>query len=33
MILVCHRASADYRQHIVVGLFKDVLETAWMRAA
>ena len=27
------RASADYRQHIVVGLFKDVLETAWVRAA
>jgi hypothetical protein len=26
------RASADYRQHIVVGLFKDVLETAWGRA-
>ena len=26
------RASADYRQHIVVGLFKDVLETAWSRA-
>jgi carbon-monoxide dehydrogenase medium subunit len=25
------RASADYRQHIVVGLFKDVLETAWQR--
>jgi CO/xanthine dehydrogenase FAD-binding subunit len=26
------RASADYRQHIVSGLFKDVLETAWQRA-
>src|SRR6266496_5439227 len=26
------RASSDYRRHIVVGLFKDVLETAWMRA-
>jgi carbon-monoxide dehydrogenase medium subunit len=26
------RASADYRRHIVVGLFKDVLETAWQRA-
>jgi carbon-monoxide dehydrogenase medium subunit len=26
------RASADYRRHIVVGLFKDVLETAWERA-
>ncbi len=26
------RASADYRRHIVSGLFKDVLETAWMRA-
>lgn len=27
------RASSDYRRHIVVGLFKDVLETAWSRAA
>ena len=27
------RASADYRRHIVSGLFKDVLETAWSRAA
>ena len=27
------RASADYRRHIVVGLFKDVLEAAWMRAS
>ncbi len=26
------RASADYRQHIVLGLFKDVLESAWERA-
>jgi carbon-monoxide dehydrogenase medium subunit len=26
------RASADYRRHIVSGLFKDVLETAWARA-
>lgn len=26
------RASADYRKHIVGGLFKDVLETAWERA-
>ena len=26
------RASADYRQHIVVSLFRDVLETAWERA-
>ena len=26
------RASADYRRHIVAGLFKDVLETAWSRA-
>jgi carbon-monoxide dehydrogenase medium subunit len=25
------RASADYRRHIVGGLFKDVLETAWVR--
>jgi len=27
------RAGADYRQHIVVGLFKDTLETAWQRAS
>lgn len=27
------RASADYRRHIVSGLFKDVLESAWSRAA
>ena len=26
------RASADYRRHIVAGLFKDVLATAWQRA-
>ena len=26
------RASSDYRRHIVSGLFKDVLETAWKRA-
>jgi xanthine dehydrogenase FAD-binding subunit len=26
------RASADYRRHIVNGLFKDTLETAWSRA-
>lgn len=26
------RASADYRRHIVGGLFKDVIETAWQRA-
>ncbi len=26
------RASAEYRQHIVVGLFKDVIESAWERA-
>jgi carbon-monoxide dehydrogenase medium subunit len=26
------RASADYRRHIISGLFKDVLETAWKRA-
>jgi carbon-monoxide dehydrogenase medium subunit len=25
------RASADYRRHIVTGLFQDVLETAWQR--
>jgi carbon-monoxide dehydrogenase medium subunit len=27
------RASADYRRHIVTGLFKDVFETAWQRAS
>ena len=27
------RAGADYRRHIVTGLFKDVLETAWLRAS
>jgi len=27
------RASADYRRHIVGGLLKDVLDTAWKRAA
>lgn len=27
------RASSDYRRHIVVGLFKDVLEAAWQQAA
>ena len=27
------RASADYRRHIVRGLFKDVLDTAWGRAS
>jgi carbon-monoxide dehydrogenase medium subunit len=27
------RAGADYRRHIVNGLFKDVIETAWKRAA
>lgn len=26
------RASADYRKHIVGGLFRDTLETAWTRA-
>ena len=26
------RASSDYRSHIVGGLFKDTLETAWKRA-
>ena len=26
------RASSDYRRHIVSGLFKEVLETAWSRA-
>ena len=27
------RASADYRRHIVGGLFQDVIETSWERAA
>jgi carbon-monoxide dehydrogenase medium subunit len=27
------RASSDYRQHIVAGLFNETLETAWLRAA
>ena len=27
------RAGADYRRHIVTGLFQDVIETAWKRAA
>lgn len=27
------RASADYRQHLVVSLFKDTLESAWSRAS
>jgi len=27
------RASADYRMHIVSGLFRDVIESAWLRAA
>ena len=27
------RASADYRRHIVDGLFRDVLQSAWERAA
>ena len=26
------RASADYRRHIIGGLFGDVFETAWKRA-
>jgi CO/xanthine dehydrogenase FAD-binding subunit len=26
------RASSDYRKNIVVGLFRDVFETAWSRA-
>jgi CO/xanthine dehydrogenase FAD-binding subunit len=26
------RASSDYRKHIVGGLFRDTLETAWKRA-
>ena len=26
------RASVDYRKHIVIGLFKDVLDSAWQRA-
>jgi hypothetical protein len=31
-IFLSRRASADYRRHIVSGLFKDVIETAWVRA-
>ena len=27
------RANADYRRHIVTGLFKDVLQAAWSRAS
>jgi len=27
------RASSDYRQHIIVGLFSEVLEAAWSRAS
>ena len=27
------RASADYRRHIVSGLFRDVIESAWARAS
>jgi carbon-monoxide dehydrogenase medium subunit len=27
-----HRASADYRRHLVIVLFKDTLQTAWERA-
>jgi xanthine dehydrogenase FAD-binding subunit len=27
-----HRASAEYRRHIVTGLFRDTLEAAWERA-
>jgi hypothetical protein len=30
---IVHRASADYRKHIVGGLFRDVFETAWSRAS
>ena len=26
------RASADYRRHLIEGLFKDTLESAWLRA-
>jgi hypothetical protein len=26
------KTSADYRRHIVSGLFRDVIETAWKRA-
>ncbi|HVF24284.1 MAG TPA: hypothetical protein VNA23_00255, partial [Anaerolineales bacterium] len=26
------RASADYRRHLIVTLFKDALESAWKRA-
>jgi len=27
------RASSDYRQHLIVTLFKDTLESAWLRAS
>ena len=32
MKTVIRRASADYRQHLVVTLFKDTLESAWERS-
>jgi len=32
MNLLIRRASADYRQHLVVTLFKDTLESAWGRS-
>lgn len=31
-ISLTRRASADYRRHLVEGLFKDTLESAWERA-
>jgi hypothetical protein len=32
MKTITRRAIADYRRHIVSGLFKDTLESAWERA-
>jgi len=29
---LARRASADYRKHIVGGLFRDILEAAWKHA-
>jgi len=31
-IFLSLRASAEYREHLVVTLFKDTLEAAWERA-
>lgn len=32
MIIFIRRAGADHRRHIVSGLFREALETAWSRA-